>query len=401
MEDKIDIHKTDKRYESALSKLEKDENINSRNKELILKFLQDCKDGRTLKGRSKKKLGKRRILKYLFTLKKLSKWLDKPFDKASQAEMEKLVSNIEENVYKNGENNYSEETKLDFKQALQKFYKWLGQPELVEFMDMSETHTEVPAISREEVEEKLINSTPDNKLKAAIMVLFDGGARAEEFLNLRLKDLTKRRYENNKDCYFINIRYSKTFARTIPLPLSSKHLNEWLADHPERDNSEAQLFPFTYPALRKRIKVLAEKCLKKRLTIHMLRHSSATYWAPKMNRYQLCAKYGWAFSSDMPDRYIKRKGIIFDEIAEKGDVEQTTKLQKENRDLNEKMEKLEQEYKKIRRALEFIMPVIMEKVDDKDFKRKIFEKRKEQLVLSQEAEKPVSDGSEIQLDFLG
>ncbi len=44
----------------------------------------------------------------------------------------------------------------------------------------------------------------------------------------------------------------------------------------------------------------------------MLRHSSATYWAPKMNRYQLCAKYGWAFSSDMPDRYIGRKGIIFD-----------------------------------------------------------------------------------------
>ena len=51
----------------------------------------------------------------------------------------------------------------------------------------------------------------------------------------------------------------------------------------------------------------------------MLRHSSATYWAPKMNRYQLCAKYGWSFKSNMPDRYIKRKGIIFEKIAEKGD----------------------------------------------------------------------------------
>jgi hypothetical protein len=40
-----------------------------------------------------------------------------------------------------------------------------------------------------------------------------------------------------------------------------------------------------------------------------------------MNRYQLCAKYGWVFSSDMPDRYIERKGIIFDQIAEKGDVD--------------------------------------------------------------------------------
>lgn len=76
----------------------------------------------------------------------------------------------------------------------------------------------------------------------------------------------------------------------------------------------------------------------------MLRHSSATYWAPKMNRYQLCAKYGWAFKSNMPDRYIERKGIIFDQIAEKGDEDQTTSLQKENRQLMEKVEMLEQDY---------------------------------------------------------
>jgi predicted nuclease with TOPRIM domain len=56
-----------------------------------------------------------------------------------------------------------------------------------------------------------------------------------------------------------------------------------------------------------------------------------------MNRYQQCAKYCWALSSDMPDRYIERKGIIFDQIAEKGDLDQTTRLQKENRNLVEKM----------------------------------------------------------------
>ena len=38
----------------------------------------------------------------------------------------------------------------------------------------------------------MLNSTPDISLKAAIMVLFDGGARAEELLNVRLKDLTKK-----------------------------------------------------------------------------------------------------------------------------------------------------------------------------------------------------------------
>lgn len=73
----------------------------------------------------------------------------------------------------------------------------------------------------------------------------------------------------------------------------------------------------------------------------MLRHSSATYWAPKMNLCQLCAKYGWAFSSNMPDRYIERKGITFDKIAEKGDTDQVAKLQKENRHLMGEVEALD------------------------------------------------------------
>lgn len=86
----------------------------------------------------------------------------------------------------------------------------------------------------------------------------------------------------------------------------------------------------------------------------------------------------------MPDRYIKRKGIIFDEIAEKGDVDQTTKIEKENRYLKDKIEGLEEEYKKVRKALEFIMPVIMEKMEDEEFKKQICEKRKERLITTKE-----------------
>ena len=114
----------------------------------------------------------------------------------------------------------------------------------------------------------------------------------------------------------------------------------------------------------------------------MLRHSSATYWAPKMNRYQLCAKYGWTFSSNMPDRYIERKGIIFDQIAEKGDVDQTTRLQKENRDLMEKMETLEREYSKVKKVVEFMMPFI-ENMDE-EMRTRLFEKRKEHLIETSE-----------------
>ncbi len=112
----------------------------------------------------------------------------------------------------------------------------------------------------------------------------------------------------------------------------------------------------------------------------MLRHSSATYWAAKLNRYQLCAKYGWAFSSDMPDRNIKRKGIIFSEIAEKGDVEQTAKLEKENRAIKEKMEDMQRDYEKLKKAMETIMPVMAEKMENPDFRRKLYEKKRLELM---------------------
>ena len=35
-------------------------------------------------------------------------------------------------------------------------------------------------------------------------------------------------------------------------------------------------------------------------------------------------KYGWSFRSNMPDRYIKRKGITFERIAQKGEANQVS-----------------------------------------------------------------------------
>lgn len=365
--DKIDIHRTERGYETAINSLRADKLIDARNKELILKFLWDCKVGKTVKGRAKKKIGKRRLIKYLFTLKKLSKWIGKPFDNVSQDDMERFISDLEDNVFKNKSKNYSEQTKLDFKKSLSKFYKWLGRGSLLEFMDTTPVETDVPVLRRDEVE-MLVNGTPDAWFKAAIMILLDGGPRIEEMLNLRLKDLTIREYKDDSRCHWINIRVSKTFGRTIPLPLCGQYLRELRRTHPSRDDPEAPLFSISYPAFRKRLRVLSMKVLAKKLTPHMMRHSSATYWAPKMNRYQLCAKYGWAFSSDMPDKYIKRKGIIFDEIAQKGDTDQFSRLQSENKSLKDNLEKLEKGYQTVKKALEFVMPIIME--DPDGFKQK-------------------------------
>jgi hypothetical protein len=88
----------------------------------------------------------------------------------------------------------------------------------------------------------------------------------------------------------------------------------------------------------------------------------------------------------MPDRYIERKGIIFDKIAEKGDTDQVTKFQREDRQFTEKVEALEVvdstlrgEYKKVRKALEFVMDLV-EDVGEEELKRHLLKKRKEQLM---------------------
>jgi hypothetical protein len=97
-----------------------------------------------------------------------------------------------------------------------------------------------------------------------------------------------------------------------------------------------------------------------------------------MNRYQLWVKYGWAFSHDMPDRYIKRKGFIGNEIAGRRRGP-SSKAPKRKRKPRKKMEMLEREYNKVKKVLEFMMP-LFESMDE-DWKRKAFEKRKGQIIM--------------------
>jgi len=91
--------------------------------------------------------------------------------------------------------------------------------------------------------------------------------------------------------------------------------------------------------------------LKKEIYPHLFRHSSATHYASKLNRQELCYRYGWAFSSDMPDVYISRAGMNNKELDEKFEStelgELKTKLSKtefERKKMQEGIEAREKEY---------------------------------------------------------
>ena len=324
-EGKIDIHHRVEQYRRELEKFEADTTMISENKERISNFLRDCTLGKTVKGKSKKKIGPARCLKYLSMLTRISTELKKPFDHVTQTDMEEFVQNLEEErMLTRSNRHFSDESKADYKKTIKKFWKWkdgnnIHYPEIVEWLDTSVKVKEIPALSREEVD-RLIEASASVRQRALIMVLFDSGARIEELLNVRLKP-EHVMWKEDIGCYMIRLEFSKTKPRTISLPFSTKYLREWLDAHPAKDNPQAQLFPIAYANLRMILYRLGKKVLGKRVTAHVLRHSSATYFANKLNHYQLCYRYGWTMSSDQVNRYIDRAGIL---------EEQTTKIIRES-----------------------------------------------------------------------
>jgi len=348
----IDTHYLEKHYLQETNNLEKDKTILTENKATINQFIYDAKIGKTIRKGQKKKIGKRRIIRFIYELKRLDNYFKKPYKKVSQIDMEKFIMNLEEGriLKKNGQP-YSIESQVTTKKIIKKFYKWLlGNnrhfPELVEWIDTTIEVPEYKAISKEQVErivDRLTSIKPEIMIRnrAIIMFLFDSGVRADEALNIRLKHLVKE-----GDKFKVRIEFSKTKKRTLMLPISSEWLHKWLIVHPANNNPLAQLFPLKYDALRIQMS-RAGKTINQRITAHSMRHSSATYWARHLNRYQLCYRFGWAMSSKQPDRYIDREGLDQEQVTVAVETETNNGLKKENEELKQRMAMLEEQMEQL------------------------------------------------------
>lgn len=364
-EGKIDAKRV-QTFEEVMQRIEENrDNFLIENKELIKRFIYDARLGKTIIGKQKKKIGIKRIVKYIQDLKKLDVYFKKPLDKLTNKDMEKFIVDLEEGkinyvtdlknlnnvVNKTITKSYAPETQVAIKKVIKKFYKWLWGnnktfPSIVEWIDTSIEIVDVPTLSKTDID-KLIGflvSTRAELLirnKAIFMVLFDSGARAEELLNIRLKHLS---YEN--DNYKIRIEFSKTKQRTLSLPFCKDFLDKWLDIHPAINDPEAQLFPINYNNLFTMIKRAGET-LNYKISPHSLRHSSATYWCKYLSRYDLCYRFGWAMSSKMPDRYIDRAGLdqeMVENVIKNTNME---KLQQENQTLNQRVAILEDNLKRL------------------------------------------------------
>jgi integrase len=285
--------------------------ISERNKQIILKFHNECfAEGLSIK----------RVLKYLCYLPKFARLLKKDFDKANKDDIKQLVAKIEKMEC-------AERTKYDLKVCIKKFYKWLKgdneiyPPEVRWIKCRIKANKTLPEelLSESEVK-KLIETASNLRDKALISTLYEGGFRIGELLAMKIKHVD---FTDNIARVTVP-KEGKTGVRKILLINSIPYLSNWIAHHPDKNNPNAYLWVcigttnhnklMCYNTVRKLLRNWAEKAgIKKRVNPHSFRHSRATCLANKLTESQLKQYFGWTQGSKMAAVYVHLSGRDVDE----------------------------------------------------------------------------------------
>lgn len=343
----IDTTEVVYQFERARTKLLSDASISQKNKEIMERYLRDAALGKTILGRAKKKIGPARLHGYIHQLLHLITFLQKDLDQVSQEDMERFIAALEEgkiirrSVWSFGSTQREKPTPLspryavDVKVTIKKFYKWLFgnnkvYPPLVDWIDTYARYKEVQALTEKEVE-KMLDCAKGLVEKTMIQVLFDGGFRRDEVLNIRLRHLRRMTFVasgEQQTCFAARVVFSKTMPRTVVLPLeaTTRILGLWLQEHPGRPTLQSDgsmtaadaslpLFPIRPETLNAVVARIGRRSLGKRVHPHLMRHTSATFWCNKLPYFKFCKRFGWSMTSKMPQRYIDREGVDELEVA--------------------------------------------------------------------------------------
>lgn len=347
MVDKFDLYNYDLKEKLLVLKHWK---VSRRELSKFKYFLEDLRSGRVQRG---KRLADARVVKYI-SIMRLPLEYFKDLENLNLKKVEKFNKDLATDVLKSRFGKpFLSSTKADILSMLSVYLRWrLGKKAipLTDWFDRRVKKKTPEYLSEVEVE-KLYRSCRTAEQRFLIAVLFDTGARASEFYNLRYSDIE---FSSNYIKMTFREEFSKTKGRTVSLYW--KHSNDAVRDylkerveHVIKPSDAVFLMP--YDNARQFLIRLGRKVLDRKLHFHLFRHSSATYYANKLNRQELCYRYGWAFSSAMPDVYISRTGMI-------------------NKDLDEKFKSTElEEVKKRQEKTEQMYKVLLDKIEKVKFER--------------------------------
>jgi len=303
----MDIHNYKRQYERQIELLKEDKDILQENKDFSLKFV-DYLISETI--------GVAKIGRYLLDLRKYSKILNKPFDKANKDDIRHVIAQIEQTTL-------APESKKCFKVMLRKLYKFIRgidekgvYPEEVKWISISipKNQRKLPEelLTDEEIE-SIIRNCKTLRDKAFVSTLAESGCRISEIGTMKIKHVSFEEYG-------VRITVNgKTGMRKILIIQSAPYLQQWINEHPKNDNFENFLWYnpqgecLSYSALSKIIRLAAEKAgIKKRIYPHLFRHSRATGLASKMSEASMKQYMGWGQDSKMCGVYIHMSGEIMD-----------------------------------------------------------------------------------------
>lgn len=349
---KIDVHEVN--FESTQNRIN-EWSVPAIVKKDLRAFLEDLALGKVNKG---KRISDATRAKYVHLLRISCEFFNKPINKINRKDVEEFEKSISAGKIKSYKKKpFTHSVMVDIRVALKIFLRWkLGREKtnaLTDFIDTRDIK-KTPDYLKESEIEKLYKHCKSFQEKYLIATLFDSGARAEEFLNIRYEDVEIPTKDQNFVKITLKEEYSKTAGRVISLywPQSLEAVRDYIEQRKrEGINANEAVYNGSYETMRFFLIRLGKRVLGRSINPHLFRHSSSTHYASKLNRQQLCYRYGWAFSSNMPDVYISRSGMNNKELDERfegtemGELKsQLSKETFERKKMKEDYEAKEREY---------------------------------------------------------
>jgi integrase len=279
----------------------------------VLRFIAELDLGKANRGR---RISEARQVKYLDLLRMPLEYLAMPLTRLRLQDIEGFEKALSSDALRSTlkRKAYAYATKVDMRKALKILLRWrLGEAKALKLAGWLDTRNQpkTPDFLCERDVERLLKGCSTAEQRYLIAVLFDSGARIEEFMNIRFEDVGMPEEKDNFAKLTLKQEFSKTLGRTISLYW--RHSAEAVREYAKQriaggTRSEDPVFSAKYDTIRMFLARLGQRVLGKHVHPHLFRHSSATYYATKLNWQELCYRYGWRFSSNMPDVYISLGG---------------------------------------------------------------------------------------------
>lgn len=169
----------------------------------------------------------------------------------------------------------------------------------------------------------MMNVCKSSMERALISTLYESACRRAEILGLTIEDVE---FDDKGVVIQVN---GKTGERIIRLVHSEPILREWLNHHPKRNDSNAKVFPLWANQMFAVVKRVAKDSqVKKRVWIHLFRHSRLTALAQHLTESELRVFAGWSKNSSMAGVYVHLNGHDLTNklvsIAKSGKAEEQT-----------------------------------------------------------------------------